>query len=130
MIFDERNKAMDESYKENVEFTMDEIKERIEAVNYKIKALFFAALDFVIEHPGETASIASIATLGIRTVNKHLDIRRENRLRNSMIYDRSLGMYWETKKPLTANQRLTIESRHNAGEPYGAILSDMKVLKR
>ena len=78
----------------------------------------------------ETAAIASVAVFGARKIDKYVDIHRESKLRNSMIYDRSLGMYWETKRPLTTNQRLVIETRHKGGEPYGKILSDMRLLKR
>lgn len=45
------------------------------------------------------------------------------------IYDRSNGWYWETKN-ITNRQKMIIEERHQAGESYGKILSDMKLLKR
>lgn len=54
----------------------------------------------------------------------------DNRHQNSRIYDHSLGMYWDLKHPLTANERVTIERRRKSGENYGQILSDMKLLKR
>lgn len=85
---------------------------------------------FIFEHPEEALGIAGFLAVVIRKSDKYMDIYRANRLRESTIYDRSLGMYWETKHPLTTNQRLIIESRHKAGESYGQILSDMKLLKR
>lgn len=109
---------------------MDDIREKLDELKEKAKTAASNVIGFCIAYPQAAATIAGVAVVGIKSVNKHLDIYRENKLRNSMIYDRSLGMYWETKKPLTANQRLTIESRHNAGESYGAILNDMKILKR
>ena len=113
---------------------VDDIRNRINGFRTRIRETFFAVVEFAAENPQAAMAIGgtltSISVITIKTIGKQLDIRRENRLRNSMIYDRSLGMYWETKKPLTTNQRLTIESRHNAGESYGAILNDMKVLKR
>lgn len=115
---------------EQPEYTLDDIREKVEEVKEKAENTIRKALSWALDHPGEAATIASAAIFGIRKLDKYFDIYRENKLRNSMIYDRSLGMYWETKRPLTANQRLTIESRHNAGESYGQILSDMKVLKR
>lgn len=54
----------------------------------------------------------------------------ETRHQNSTIYDHSLGMYWELKHPLTANERIIIERRRKNGEKYGQILSDMRLLKR
>lgn len=93
-----------------------------------------ATATFIFEHPEEAVGIAGFIAgflaVVIRKSDKYMDIYRANRLRESTIYDRSLGMYWETKRPLTTNQRLIIESRHKAGESYGSILSDMKLLKK
>lgn len=108
----------------------DDIRQKLEDAKQKAKNCFYKAVGFVITHPDQAAAIAITGLWALKKADKYLDIYRENRLRNSMIYDRSLGMYWETRKPLTTNQRLTIESRHKAGEPYGQILSDMKILKR
>lgn len=113
-------------------FDADErdIREQFEKAKKKFMKGVATTLNWVVDHPYEASTIAGLAVFGIRKVDKYIDISREAKLRNSMIYDRSLGMYWETKKPLTTNQRLTIEARHKAGEPYGQILRDMKVLKR
>lgn len=107
-----------------------DIREKVDEAKDKIRDCFFSGVEFAINHPEETAVIVGVIGFSLRKADKYMDIWREERLRNSMIYDRSLGMYWQTRKPLTANQRLIIESRHKAGEPYGKILSDMKVLKR
>lgn len=109
---------------------LDYIHEKANRVRDKIEQGFYASLDFALHHPEQAAAIVGAVAFGLRKADKYVDIWRENRLRNSMIYDRSLGMYWQTKRPLTTNQRLVIESRHKAGESYGSILSDMKVLKR
>lgn len=114
----------------STEQTMDDIREKLDGIKKKAQAIFYTAVSWAIEHPAEAAAIATTASVIITKADKLANIRRGERLRNSMIYDRSLGMYWETKKPLTANQRLLIEARHKAGESYGQILSDMKVLKR
>ena len=107
-----------------------DIREKVEDATVKAKLAAEACMVWVMNNPREAAAIAGLILYACKKTDKYIDIYRETRLRNSMIYDRSLGMYWETKKPLTANQRLTIESRHKAGESYGAILSDMKLLKR
>ena len=115
---------------QSAEEVVDDIRTRIDEAKQKVKSAFFSVLSFVVENPQAAVAIGGVVAAGIKITGKQLDIRRENRLRNSMIYDRSLGMYWETKKPLTANQRLTIEARHKNGESYGAILNDMRILKR
>lgn len=118
----------------NADTIVNDIRSRINGFKTRVRETFYSVVEFAVENPQAAMAIGgtltSISVVGIKTIGKQLDIRRENRLRNSMIYDRSLGMYWETKKPLTANQRLTIESRHNNGESYGAILNDMRILKK
>lgn|GEM_PF-1377900 len=122
--------AIYETDDKSTEQTMDDIREKLDRIKKKAQAIFYTVVNWTIEHPAEAAAIATTASVVITKADKLANIRRGERLRNSMIYDRSLGMYWETKKPLTANQRLLIEARHKAGESYGQILSDMKVLKR
>lgn len=109
---------------------IDDIREKLEECGEKAKTAVLAVADFALTHPDSFAAIVGATMVGVRVLGKQIDIHRADKLRNSTIYDRSLGMYWETKKPLTANQRLVIESRHKAGEPYGKILSDMRILKR
>ena len=108
----------------------NDIREKVEVFKDTAKEVVYRTVDWMMYHPEETAALIGGLMFAWRKIDKYVDIRREVKLRNSMIYDRSLGMYWQTKRPLTANQRLQIESRHKAGEPYGKILSEMKILKR
>ena len=68
---------------------------------------------------------AVVAPIVRRSRRQRIEYRRER-----MIYDPSLGFYWETKRNLTNNQKLMIENRHRMGEPYGEILRDMKLLRK
>lgn len=115
---------------ESAEELETEIRERLSDIKHSVKSAFLEAVAWVAYHPEEAVAIGGGLIFAWRKIDKYVDIHREVKLRNSMIYDRSLGMYWQTRKPLTANQRLQIEARHKAGEPYGKILSEMKVLKR
>lgn len=116
--------------KDSAKGVEDNLNERLEELKKNIRVNFYRLVDWVSYHPQEAAAIGVALRFAWGKADKYLDIYRETKLRDSMIYDRSLGMYWETKRPLTANQRLIIESRHKAGESYGSILSDMKLLKR
>lgn len=60
-----------------------------------------------------------------RSKRNYLEARREKQ-----IYDPSMGFYWETKRPLTNNQKLMIEQRHRNGEGYGKILKEMHLLRK
>lgn len=66
-----------------------------------------------------------ISPLIRRSRRNSLDARREKQ-----IYDPSMGFYWETKRPLTNNQKLMIEQRHRNGEGYGKILKELHLLKK
>lgn len=108
----------------------NDIHERLNDLKEDVKARVYAAVDWITYHPQEAAAIAGGLIFAWKKLDKYMGMYRETKIRNSTIYDRSLGMYWETKRPLTTNQRLAIEARHKAGEPYGQILSSMNLLRR
>lgn len=115
---------------ENTDERVHEILEQLEDFKDKLVDTALTVVSWGLQHPQELVIILGGVRFAWGKIDKYVDLRRDIKLRNSTIYDRSLGMYWQTKKPLTTNQRLQIESRHKAGEPYGKILSDMKILKR
>lgn len=102
------------------------IKEQVNEAKEKLKGWFN-------EHQGEilygcyiAVCIGSVAVPIIQKSRRnYIDFRRDR-----MIYDPSMGFYWETKRNLTNNQKLMIEARHRNGEAYGEILKDMKLLRR
>lgn len=63
-------------------------------------------------------------------VAKDISEKHDEKVRESRVYDPSLGDWWDLKKPLTTSQRLELESRVQNGEPRGQVLNDMGVLKR
>ena len=52
----------------------------------------------------------------------------EKELKDTYIYDRSMGHYWKCRKKPTTEQYLEIERRKANGEGLGTILTDMKLL--
>ena len=93
----------------------------------------YRAKQWLSDHKGDiiygcyiAACIGAVALPVISKARKnHMDIKRDR-----MVYDPSLGFWWETKRTLTNNQKLAIEQRHKMGEPYGQILRDMHLLKK
>lgn len=85
------------------------------------------------EHKGLALGIAvsgakllqTLAKVGGRAYNKHLDIRAKD-LR---CYDASLGRYWELNRKLTNKDWLKIDRRKARGERLGDILEDLHLLK-
>lgn len=68
---------------------------------------------------------AVVLPVAKRVHRNHIEAKKSR-----MIYDRSLGFYWEVKRNLTNNQKMAIEHRHRLGEPYGKILREMNLLKK
>ena len=68
---------------------------------------------------------AAVAPIISKSRKVYLERRRDR-----MIYDPSMGFYWELKRTLTSNQKLMIEQRHRQGESYGKILKDLNLLRR
>ena len=74
------------------------------------------------------AVIGGIA-VGVKVIGKHINLDKEQALKDRYVYDTSLGHYWELKKKLSNAEWTEIERRRNAGEKLGSILENMRVLK-
>lgn len=71
-------------------------------------------------------SVAGMAVDITKTAMKRRDIK----MQDLRIYDRSLDIWWDLRKKLTTDQRLEINDRMKAGEKLGDILRSMDCLKR
>lgn len=60
----------------------------------------------------------------VRTHN----LKKEQYNKERYIYDRSLGMYLHTKRPLRNKDYVTINRRRKNGEKLSDILESMKIL--
>ena len=60
---------------------------------------------------------------------KHINLSKEESLKNMYCYDRSLGHYWKLRRELTNSEWVEIDKRKAAGERLADILDEMKVLK-
>ena len=98
-----------------------------------IKAKFNSAVSWCKENkevlvvvvPVAGATIAGVTKLGKQLVSTH----KVNEYQNKVIYDRSLGHYWDLNRKLSNQEYLAIEQRRKNGERLSDILNDMKVLK-
>lgn len=87
-------------------------------------------IEWATENPELATSIIGATVFFANKAWKIWTAVVETHRQTSTIYDHSLGMYWELKHPLTTNERVIIERRRKAGESYGQILRDMRLLKR
>lgn len=74
-------------------------------------------------------SLLGCATVGIKTVNKRMNLKKEQNLKDLYCYDRSLGHYWRLRRELTNAEWVEIDKRKNNGERLADILDELKVLK-
>ncbi len=64
----------------------------------------------------------------IASIDRKIDLVKEQELQELYIYDHSLGMYHKLRRPLKPNEKIEIDRRRQAGESKIQILSDMGLL--
>lgn len=84
------------------------------------------------ENPEQATIAGATAVWAIKTMitrsYQSTKIRREQRLKEEFIYDRSLGRYWKLRRKPTQSEQLAIESMRKQGLGYGDILTRLKLL--
>ncbi len=69
------------------------------------------------------------ATGLVKSIDRKIDLQKEQNLKDLYIYDRSLGYYHELNRKLTPSEALEIDRRRSNGETMAQILASMKLLK-
>lgn len=92
-----------------------------------------SAKDFMSDNK-EVLVIAIPAIIGLgkmvtKSINKTVNLRKEEHIKNEYCYDRSLGHYWELRRKLTNKEWLEIDRRKKNGEKLSDILKSLRVLK-
>ena len=86
----------------------------------------------VSDHPMESFTMACLVVPGLlRIANSAIRAHSQNqetRYNECDIYDPRTGTHYYTKRPLTNNQKLNLESEYKAGRNKGEILREMKML--
>ena len=72
--------------------------------------------------------IGGITTVA-KVVGKHVNLHKQEDLKDLYCYDRSLGHYWKLRRELTNQEWLEIDKRKKNGERLSDILDELKVLK-
>lgn len=89
--------------------------------------------EWVIRNRDTLITLTPVVVGGITTitkvVGKHVNLRKQESVKNLYCYDRSLGHYWSLKRELTNQEWLEVDRRKKCGERLSDILSDMRVLK-
>ena len=72
--------------------------------------------------------IGAVTTI-VKVVGKHVNLRKENDVKDLYCYDRSLGHYWALRRRLSNKEWVEIDKRKKNGVRLADILSELKVLK-
>lgn len=73
--------------------------------------------------------IIGLTTATVKAVGKHINLHKEENVKNLYCYDRSLGHYWALRRELSNKEWLEIDARKKKGERLSDILAELKVLK-
>ena len=102
----------------------------------KIKTKVHDGYVWCCEHREETALIVTggVAVLGaigktVRSIDRKIDLHKEQNLKDLYVYDRSLGIYHELRRKLRPSEALEIDRRRSEGESMAHILASMRLLK-
>ena len=117
---------------ENITIDLEkEMKRR--ARREKIVSKLQAVKEWLIRNKEAVVTIVPIAVGGaatvVKVVGKHVNLRKEEDLKDLYCYDRSLGHYWKLKRNLSNQEWLEIDRRKKNGERLSDILFDLRVLK-
>lgn len=93
------------------------------------------AWNWVESHPQEAIAIGlatvnaiGLASKGVGTLANRVAKNRELRVQSCRVWDPVNGVFWNTKKPMTTQQKLEFERRVALGENRGDVLESMKLL--
>lgn len=89
-------------------------------------------LQWVKDNP-ELAALAAAglggAAKGLKSLIRTHNLKQDQYNKERYIYDRSLGMYLHTKRPLRNQDYISINQRRARGEKLSDILESMRLLK-
>ena len=78
------------------------------------------------------APVAIAAVKGVngmvRTIDRKVDLRKEQQLKDLYIYDRSMGKYLKLRRKLTSREQVEFDMRKRSGESAAQILASMRLL--
>lgn len=115
--------------------TMDEFKREAKKreLKEKVNEKFQNGKEWLSKNKEAVITLTPVVIGGVTTVckvvGKHVNLRKEEQVKDLYCYDRSLGHYWKLRRELSNKEWLEIDQRKQNGERLSDILSDMKVLK-
>ena len=119
--------------KVKVKAVNSERERKIQEFKDNVRNKFNDAKRWVVDNKELVIFLTPIVITGCTTiakvVGKHVNLRKEESVKNLYCYDRSLGHYWKLKRELSNDEWVFIDKRKKNGERLADILSELKVLK-
>lgn len=114
-------------------------KSKWEKFKYKTREKIDGAIRWVKEKPEQAAIVGSVVIVGADKLFKGIKKLKElqptqaeldREWRELHVYDRSLGYYYNLKRPMSGTEAMEFSNRKKRGETTGDILRSMNLLKR
>jgi beta-galactosidase beta subunit len=114
-------------------------KSRWEKFKYKTRDKIERAIRWVKEKPEQAAIVGSVVIVGADKLFKGIKKLKElqptqaeldREWHDTHVYDRSLGYYYNLKRPMSGTEAMEFSQRKKRGESTGDILRSMNLLKR
>ncbi|MBE6724907.1 MAG: hypothetical protein E7576_06895 [Ruminococcaceae bacterium] len=116
----------------SIDKAKDWCREKADKVKKEADYQIWRLEEWAKNNPEQAATIAATAIGAVgfitRKAIKAGQLRKEMRLKDRYIYDRSLGSYWMLRRKPTQTEMLKIERMRKAGMSYGDILTSLRLL--
>lgn len=104
-------------------------------VRWNAKKKFDATVKWCEENKELALAMIPVGIMAVRTVGKtigsidrKIDLKKEQELQECYVYDHSLGMYHKLRRPLKPSEKIEIDRRRQNGESKIQILASMGLL--
>lgn len=108
-------------------------EEKVADFKARLKMRLEDGKEWIIKNKEAVITLTPIVIGGLTTVTKvvgkHVNLRKQESVKNLYCYDRSLGHYWSLKRELSNQEWLEVDRRKRNGEHMADILASMRVLK-
>lgn len=118
-----------------IDLNKAKVESKWHAFKTEAKRKVMQGAQWVRENPESAGILATVGTAAIgggvkifKGLMRNVNLRKEQYNKERYIYDRSLGMYLHTKRPLRNKDYVTINQRRKNGEKLSDILASMKIL--
>lgn len=116
---------------ENTEiYTFDDFKKEARKVKVKrfLKSIPQKAKDLYIRDKELVLFLTPGVIYAVKRIAKFRDGRKEDHHRNCQVYDHSLGMWHDLKRPMKAREKQIYAQKRKSGESVLEVLTEMGLL--